>query len=263
MPSIFSTDEIKEYWTKNAVNNKQDPSASWYDTRMIQLEIDILLKFVDHFDIVLDAGCANGYKTVALADKRNIHIDGFDYVPEMVEEAKKQQCSNIGSRVSFSVGNILDMSTLHAKYDKVLVSRVIINLHDWDKQVQGINECGTVLKEGGYLLLSEATIQGLNKINFLRRTFRLSELQMPKFNTYIDETKLIQHPFKDLKFEKLVDFSSSYYVGTRVMKPLLYKLSKSKNNVGDMNSIYNKIFSGFPSVGGFGIQKLFVFRKMV
>jgi SAM-dependent methyltransferase len=262
MSSIFSLDEIKEYWTKKAMDNKLNHAASWSDIYMMQLEIKSILKFVDHFDKVLDVGCANGYKTIELANRKSININGVDYIPEMVEQAKLQKCKNPDSNVSFSVGNILNIGDMNVEYNKVIVSRVLINLHDSYQQMHGIQECSEVLTSGGLLLISEATIQGFNKLNRLRSMCGLKPLVIPKFNAYIDEAELTKHQSTGLKFEKLIDFSSTYYIGTRIIKPLLYRIIKSKKDVGNVNSIYNKIFKNFPSVGGFGIQKLFVFRKI-
>lgn len=260
MSSRFSLSEIRDYWTRQAKNNITRPEASWFDVPMMQLELAEMAKFVDDGDNVLDVGCANGYKTIELANKKNICIHGIDYVPDMIEAAKNQPKENTRSYVTFDVGNILDMHLLPTMYDKVVVYRVIINLHDWEQQIQGIQECAARLRPGGLLLMSEATVQGFVALNQVRKFFGVSVLEYPKYNNYLDVEKLITYPFKDLKFKKCVEFSSTYYFGTRVLRSVYEKLFRIKKS--KQVNIFNHIFKKLSNVGKCGVQKLFIFEKI-
>jgi len=259
MSSKFSLSEIQEYWTKQAKNNITRPEASWFDVPMMQLELEEMAKFVDDGDNVLDVGCANGYKTIELANRKNICIHGIDYVPSMVLAARNQPKKNNRSYVTFDVGNILDMHLLPTMYDKVVVSRVIINLHDWDQQIIGIQECIKRLRPGGLLLLSEATIQGFAALNNVRKFFGVLALEYPKYNNYLDVTKLTTYPFDSVKFQECVEFSSTYYFGTRVLRKAFEKLFRIKKS--KQVNLFNHIFKLLPNMGTCGVQKLFVFKK--
>lgn len=58
------------------------------------------------------------------------------------------------------------------------------------------------------------------------------------------------------------NFSSTYYVATRVIKPLLIQALGTQIDVADANMEWNRWFSQLPSWGNYGTQKLFVFRKV-
>ncbi len=62
--------------------------------------------------------------------------------------------------MEFAVGDVTALHEPDGAYDKVIVTRVIINLANWKNQMKGLRECARVLKPGGTLLLSEATMQG-------------------------------------------------------------------------------------------------------
>lgn len=146
-------------------------------------------------------------------------------------------------------------------YDKVIVIRVLINLGDWDCQLKAFQNCVRVLKPGGKLLLSEATIQGWGKLNQFRREWGLSDIVMPPFNQYLDENKVIDAAGDKLDLVELSNFASSYFVGSRVLKPLLAEALNKNINIANPHMEWNLWLSKLPACGDYGTQKLFVFRK--
>ena len=264
MSEKLTLPEIRAFWTQQAIEHGQSPSASWSDHRVIEMEIRELLAHLDDGETVLDIGCANGYSTIQLASQRALRIRGLDYIPEMVEEARRRLQSlgsSIAGDVEFEVGNILELGEASDSYDKLVVIRVLINLGDWSNQRQALQECARVLKPGGVLLLSEATLQGWRKLNDLRGEWALPEIPMPGFNSYLDEEKVIDSMGADLELLELVNFASTYFVGTRLLKPLLAKALGGKLDPADPDAEWNRWFSTLPSWGDYGTQKLFVLRK--
>jgi ubiquinone/menaquinone biosynthesis C-methylase UbiE len=264
MTTKLTLEEVRAFWTRQAIEHGQSPNASWSDQRVIEMEIRELISRMDDGDRVLDVGCANGYSTIQFASQRAIKIRGLDYIPEMVEEARnrlRRLPAAIPGEVEFDVGNILELAEAADTYDKLVVIRVLINLGDWTNQVKALRECARVLRQGGVLLLSEATLQGWNKLNDLRREWELHEIAMPGFNSYLDEEKVINSMGADLELVELVNFASTYFVGTRLLKPLLAKAIGGKLDPADPNAEWNRWFSTLPSWGDYGTQKLFVFRK--
>ncbi|MBI4534460.1 MAG: class I SAM-dependent methyltransferase, partial [Candidatus Melainabacteria bacterium] len=224
MSNKYSLDEIKTFWTEQAKKHGKSPAASWSDHNVIELEIAEISARLNNGDRVLDIGCANGYSTLHFAESRNIQIVGLDYIPEMIAEANENLRSfpkEAGSKVDFAVGNIMCLEQPDASYDTVVVVRVLINLGSWENQKLAMSECSRVLKPGGMLLLSEATVQGWRKINLLRGEWNLSEIPMPPFNEYLDQDKVIQEVSPTMELVELVNFSSTYFVLTRLFKPLL------------------------------------------
>ena len=264
MPDKFSLEQIREFWTQQAREHGQEPSASWSDRMVIEMEIQEILRHLSDGDRVLDVGCANGYLTLQFASQRRIAIRGLNYIPEMIDQAR-QRLTALGGRLpgsaDFGQGDVTALPEAADTYDKVICVRVIINLGDWDRQVRGLRECARVLKPGGKLLLSEATVQGWQRLNKFRNEWKLPDIPMPPFNQYLDENEVVQAVAPQLVLSDLVNFASSYYVGTRVLKPLLAQACGEGINAADPAMEWNRWFAGLPASGDYGTQKLFVFEK--
>ena len=190
----FSLDDIRQYWTNQAIEHAESPAASWSDYSVIHLEVREMLKYLDEGDRALDIGCANGYSTLRLASLRNLSIRGLDYIPEMIEHARrvlKSAEESLQARVEFDVGDIKDLDEADDSYDKVIVTRVIINLGNWENQERAIQECLRVLKPGGLLMMSEAILQGWSRLNALREEWGLDAIPIPPFNEYLDENQVV------------------------------------------------------------------------
>jgi SAM-dependent methyltransferase len=228
------------------------------------MEIREILKHLRDGDQVLDIGCANGYSTVQFASQLQIKILGVDYIPAMIDQANlrlSEMRSALKGMVAFRVGDLTSLDLQEASYDKVIVIRVIINLGTWENQLRGLRAAARVLKRGGTLLLSEATLQGWKNLNRFRREWGLPEIPVPHFNTYLDQEKVVAALGDELRLVEVTDFASSYFVGTRVLKPLLIQALGMDVNVADPDMDWNRWFSQLPAAGDYGTQKLFSFRK--
>jgi ubiquinone/menaquinone biosynthesis C-methylase UbiE len=265
MTTRLSQSEVFEYWTRQAREHGQSPSASWSDHSVIEMEISEIGKHLADGDKVLDVGCANGYSSLQFACARRMQLRGLDYIPEMIDQAKARlgaMRNNLLGSVEFDVGDITQLQESSNSYDKVIVVRVLINLGTWDRQLAGLRECVRVLKSGGMLLLSEATVQGWQRLNALRAEWGMEDIPMPPFNQYVDQDKVIAALDGEAELLELSNFASTYYVGTRVLKPLLAQATHAPVSVADPNAEWNRWFSQLPQAGDYGTQKLFVFRKL-
>ena len=265
MGEKLDLEEIRAFWTQSALNHGQSVKASWSDQMVINMEIQEIIKRLEDGDRVLDIGCGNGYSTVQFACQKRIQVRGLDCTPEMIEQARvrlRRIAGNLRGDVEFDVGDITDLKEPSEINDKVIAVRVVINLGGWSRQLKGLQQAARVLKQGGLLLLSEATLQGWQRLNRFRREWGLPDIAMPPFNQYLDEERVIQAVESNLKLVELSNFSSTYYVGTRVLKPLLIKALGMEIDVADPNMEWNRWFSQLPSWGDYGTQKLFVFKKV-
>ena len=265
MQAKYTMDQIREYWTEQAIEHGDSSSASWSDRRAIDLEIREIINYIDDGDTVIDIGCANGYSTIQYACQKRIKISGIDLIPEMIEIAKlrkKQFTEKILDKAEFNIGDILSLNADSGQYDKVIVTRVIINLNNWENQKKALRNCMELVKTGGLLLMSEATIQGWQNLNKFRVEWGLKKIEMPTFNFYLDEDKVIETVSPTLDFIELKNFSSTYYVGTRVIKPLLNAALGNKIDEAAPDMEWNRWFSQLPAWGDYGTQKLFVFKKV-
>jgi len=265
MTTQLNQGEVYEYWTRQAREHGQSPSASWSDHRVIEMEISEITGHLNDGDKVLDVGCANGYSSMQFACARRIHLRGLDFIPEMIEQARARAGSvheNLAGSVEFDVGDITLLKEPLNSYDKVIVVRVLINLGTWERQLSGLRECVRVLKQGGLLLLSEATLQGWRRLNTLRQEWGMGDIPMPPFNQYLDQEKVIAALSGEAELLELSNFASTYYVGTRLLKPLLAQATRAPVSVADPNAEWNRWFAQLPPAGDYGTQKLFVFRKL-
>ncbi len=264
MTTRFTDQQVRKFWQQQAIQHGQSPTASWSDTPVIELEIREILKRIRDGQRVADIGCASGYSTVRFAVERDIDIIGVDYIPEMIEHARSRLRDlgpNLLGRVSFEVGDAAALDLPRGHFDTVVVIRVIINLGDWENQKRGLRHCSRLLKPGGTLLLSEATLQGWQRLNDFRREWSLPDIPMPSFNNYLDQEKVVEFLSDESELVEIANFASTYYVGTRVIKPLLAKLVGPELNVADPHLDWNRFCAQLPSYGDYGTQKLFVFRR--
>jgi ubiquinone/menaquinone biosynthesis C-methylase UbiE len=264
MTERYSQEQIRQFWIQQAVSHGQSHSASWSDRMVIEMEIRAIVGHLSDGDRVLDVGCANGYSTVQYACQRRVHIRGLDYIPEMIDQARARaaaMASMLVGRAEFDVGDATALKEPDASYDKVVAIRVIINLGEWARQRVGLLECARVVRPGGLLLLSEATIQGWERLNKLRREWALPDIPMPPFNHYLDQDAVVNELSAHLELVGIVNFASTYYVGTRVLKPLLIRALEAEVDVADPEAEWNRWCAQLPAWGDYGTQKLFVFRK--
>lgn len=260
----YNREQIRDYWNQQVIKHKQSYAASWSDKAAIDLEIREILKYLENGDFVLDVGCANGYSTIHFAIYKKIRVMGLDYLPNMIEQARellKQMSDKLSGSVVFEVGDVMTLKLEENIFDKVLLKRVIANLGDYDEQLKGARECIRVLKPGGLLLISDATLQGWRNLNRFRCEWHLEEIPMPSFNNYLDRERISNDLESDIELIEISNFSSTYYVGTRVLKPLLVKLLNLDINVSDPNMEWNRWFAQLPAWGDYGTQELFVFKK--
>src|SRR5713226_2354857 len=221
--SGMPAEEIFEYWSSQAVRHGLDPASSWSDWRTIELEIEAISAHLDPGLYVLDAACGTGYSSaryVALEDSR---ILGVDYVPQMIEHALERRArlpSSIAERLEFQVGDIRKLDFADQAFDGVIATRAVINLGTRSEQAKALHEFARVLRPGGLLLLSDATIQGLERLNALRVEWGLPPIPQPTFNLYLDEAELQSSAGPELELDAVQNFASSYFVATRVLKPL-------------------------------------------
>jgi len=261
----FTIEQIRQFWTEQAGKYGKSPAASWSDTMAIEMEIRQILKYLEDGDHVLDLGCGNGYSTIQFASQKQVSIRGLDYIPEMIEQAglrTRDMADTLLGTAEFYIGDITALDERSDTYDKVVVIRVIINLGEWKSQEKALHECARVLKPGGMLLLSEATLQGWQQMNHMRREWGLPDIPMPPFNNYIDQERVIRAVSSNLRLIEIDNFSSTYYVGTRVLKPIIIQALGARIDVADSNMEWNRWFSQLPSWGDYGTQKLFVFKRI-
>ncbi len=259
---MMQSDFIKEYWEKQASTFGGSHKASWGDNFMIDLEIDLVSKHISDNDAVLDAGCGNGYSTIQQNEMHPLKsITGIDYAENMIAEARKTlEYIKAGGNISFETGDIRTLRFKDDSFDVVYTTRVLINLPNWQQQIQGINECLRVVRPGGKVILCEAFWEPLVLLNSMRQLKQLPPLVEHDFNRYIKKQRLDEY-LKENKLSYTVDdYSSIYYLGSRFLRELVTDPSQYPEYTNPVNEIFYNIEKQF-SGGGFGIQQAYIIVK--
>jgi ubiquinone/menaquinone biosynthesis C-methylase UbiE len=260
----MAMDFIKAFWESQGATHQTSHTASWGDRFAIELEIETIAKHIKAGDRVLDIGCANGFSTFRQHEiEPQARYTGIDYAGSMIEHANKALAEKRldPDRIRFSVASILDLPFGDGEFDVAYTTRVLINLPTWDEQKKGILESLRVVRPGGSLVISEGFWEPLCLVNSLRLMFRLEPLAEHDFNRYLKKAKL-EAWLKELGLSFTVDeFSSVYYLGSRVLRELI---QKEELPFGDYSSPVNKLFYDIEreySGGGMGVQQAYIIRK--
>lgn len=265
--NIEKTDvgKVRAVWDDFARKYSLDSRASTPDAYLVNLEIRTLGKYIGNGGRLLDIGCGNGYAAIKLAQKKAVEIIGVDISSEMITCANRMLENYMGDlkgEVQFELGNILSPSFTERFgqncFDTVLTKRTLINVLNWSEQKEAITKILHLLKPKGNYIMIEGTVQGYENINSLRERFKIARTPIRWHNNYLDEEKLI--PFLNENFDIVCirNFSSTYYIGSRVIQPVILKPFKKEPRY---DFFLNRLFSYLPNFGNYGIQKLFICRK--
>ena len=257
--------KVAEVWDGFAKKYGTDRRTSTPDGYLVDLELRVLNKYIKDVVTLLDIGCGKGYTSSELAKKRRIQVTGVDISTELIYYANQlldSQKRLLKGSVVFKNANVLDTRFTQEygakSYDIILTKRVIINILTWEEQKETIKKVCNLLKPGGLYLMIEATTQGHEKISQLRRKFNFSTTPVRWHNRYLDEEKLLPFLKEEFSSVYLKDFSSTYYMGSRLLQPMLLRPFGKEP---DYDFFLNWIFSRLPSFGNHGMQKLFVCSK--
>jgi ubiquinone/menaquinone biosynthesis C-methylase UbiE len=255
-------DNIKSYWDKQATDHGGSHCASWGDSWMIELEIDLIGSFIPKNASILDVGCANGYSAVRQMESRQLKlVVGVDFSENMISEANRLKARNgLGENISFEIGDVRNLRFDTSSFDVVYTTRVLINLPSWEEQKAGIDECIRVAKSGGTVIFSEGFWEPLVLLNAMRALKQLPPLVEHDFNRYLKMDRVRKYlDSKNLNFH-IEDFSSIYYLGSRFLRDLVTKVDDYPEYSNPINKIFFEIEREY-SGGGFGIQQAIVINK--
>ena len=252
---------IKEFWEQQAVTFKNDAAASWGDNWAIDLETQTIARHINEGDEVLDVGCANGHATLAMLQKKPARLVGVDYAETMIHYANENKAAvNNPAHVSFETGDITQLQFEDASFDVVYTTRVLINLPNWQQQLQGIAECLRVVKPGGTVVFSEAFWEPLVLLNSLRALKQLPALVEHDFNRYLKKAKLEEWMHQQQLSFSVDEFSSIYYLGSRFLRELVTNPADYPGYSNPVNKAFFELEQQF-SGGGFGIQQAYIIHK--
>ncbi len=216
----MTNDEIKRYWDQRATESLH--AATTNDLHLSGLEAAALISELQAFDLpkeprILDIGCGDGETTAAISRSfPSARIQGIDFSPEMLTLAKRKSDSN---RVAFSVGDVRNLTNQFAAgaFDAIITNRCLINLPHKEEQYDALKQIAQCLAPGGYFVGTENFTGGQASLTELRRSINLQEIPVRWHNLYFDEAEFIEKTRELFRNVELINFSSTYYLVTRVV----------------------------------------------
>ena len=198
---------------------------------------------------ILELGCGTGYlakqllKSLDLNPKKSWNYTGVDFSGTAITKAKNAKLKNCIFIQSDFI-NFLEETV--QKFDYIITQRSIMAILDKKSQEKLIKLIHNHLKPTGIGIFSECTIQSLNKIQKLRK-----QLSVPKFEK-IWHSRYLDENFLEKVFSKIevIDFSSSFWLITRVIFPYFQKPKH--------NTLLHKFAANVEQTGNYGLVKIFL-----
>src|SRR5262245_10478870 len=260
--------DIHEHWRDWAVQYGTDLRATTLSSSIKQLEIAALRRAIERVTVpcsiegILEVGCGNGQNIVALAKifaEQAFVWHGVDYVPEMVEAARKNaEAAGLTPRTRFMHGDVLKLSAiegLDARYGIVITDRLLINLDTVDKQKTGIDQLTRRVANHGVLILIENSRQTKDAQNQLRLAMGLTPRKDADFNLFFDDKVIIPHLESRFASVEIEDFGSLHDIILYALLP--HAMGAEFQYEHPMMGAVAKLFPQlqFPA-GGYGQNRL-------
>ncbi|MGE3248559.1 MAG: class I SAM-dependent methyltransferase [Beijerinckiaceae bacterium] len=254
--------EIRSYWNERAGDAS---TATTEDVHLRVLERETLIAQLKRLGCnensrVIDLGCGDGQTIFAIAKAFGCEAHGQDYAEGMVELAKRRLKEHPVAKVSFSVGDIRKSGETFAgqTFDFVLTDRVLINLEKTDIQFDTITQIAKLVHKGGYYLCIENFVEGNDRLNAIRETFGLPPIQIRWHNHFFNEADFEAHARKHFAGIERIDFSSAYYLATRVVYS---KMCAIENLKIDYLHPVHELSAKLPATGNFSPIVLYVLQR--
>lgn len=234
--------------------------AGTNDEIMKLMEMQTISTYISDGLSVLDFGCGNGITVNYLLDNFNINIVGIDFSTNMICEAQKYTNElHPESNVPFIVGDETILKKFDKKFDIIYTERTLINLDSWEKQKEVIIDLCNLLTDNGRYIMCESSLDGLQKINFLREKLNLEPITPPWHNRYFLDKNIAElQNFAHIQLVEVNNFSSTYYFLSRVLNAAL---AAQANQMPSYDSPLNKLALSLPSIGDMGQGKIWVWKK--
>ncbi len=250
---VSKREEVRQFWDERARQYGTSSQSTLCEVALRELEIGAILKYLQDGMKVLDMGCGNGYSTIKFWEHRRLDIIGMDFSPEMVKYAKEnlKGCDRRDpqrGKVEFIEGDVLLLPFPAALFDAVITERCLQNLTSWEEQRQAILNAAGVLKPRGFFLMAECSFTGLDRLTrFLNLVGRKEPAGIvPWHNLFFCDALVLNDPLirKVLIPVKVDNFASAYTLITRTLPASWHLLARY-----------------CPNIGGFGYNKIYVWRK--
>ena len=220
-------EQIHRFWSREGERLPDNALSTHRDINQSMLEFDELLRHLEKLggkDRLLVVGCGNGYGA-ELYSSFFKDTCAVDYAKQML------RCRE---NVMFQAASATNLPFKSNSFDVAVTKRVLINLPSWSNQKQALREIHRVLKPHGVCLMLEATMQGYERLNTLRRRLGLSEIKVAWHNLPLDTEKL------QLANQSILNV---YYLVSRLIHPLLKREPRYDSRINVLARMLQRIFN--------------------
>jgi ubiquinone/menaquinone biosynthesis C-methylase UbiE len=241
-----------------------DDNATACDFNLRALEIKLGSEYVRDGDHLLDVGCGLGVALRHYAAARQIRAAGVDYSANMVESAiRRTREVDPELAIDFREASVTELPYGDATFDVVTSHRCLMALLEWQPQQEALLEIHRVLKPGGILVLMEGTLDGLERLNFFRRSFGLDEIDPGGRDRLLTrkfrERELLAFLAPHYELVRIQRFGMYYFL-TRIVQPLLVAPEAPRYD-HDLNRVAATIATLIPDLEQMGQLVGFVLRR--
>lgn len=255
---------IRDYWNLRASSDAENATTSDLFLRVLERKIladELRCLGCGPQSEVLDLGCGDGQTLEYLARELGCACLGIDISQAMIQLARGR-ITKLESpvKVEFRIGDVRQATELlvDRKFDYVITDRCLINLESSEEQFKSIQGIADLLRNGGYYLAIENFIEGNDRLNQIRELFELPPIPIRWHNLYFRELDFLAEAARFFTEIRRVDFSSAYYLATRV---IYSKLCQLQGLEPDYVHPIHQLSVTLPLMGDFSPIKLFVMRK--
>jgi len=254
--------ELKRRYDEIALT--KDDATTACDFNLRDLEIDLGLESIRDGDAVLDVGCGLGVALRRYATERRIRAFGIDYSGNMVGAARERLDEAAPDLdIDFREASVIELPYDDDGFEVVTSHRCLMALLDWELQQRALLEIRRVLKPGGALVLMEGTFDGMDRLNFYRRTFGLDEIDPSGkerlFTLKFHERELLEFIEPHYDLIRIKRFGMYYFL-TRIIQPLLVAPDPPRYD-HPLNGVAKRIARSIPDLEQMGPLVGFVLRK--
>lgn len=208
-----------EYWNNPEV-------ISMYDKHLLNLEINLIKQNIKPGSAILDAGCGDCETTLEYSKIKDVHILGVDFSTIRLKKAFKRLYKVVDNIVLKPVDLLEDKEFTQDKFDYIVSQRFLINILDCEDQEKILNKFYNLLKPGGKLLMLEGSMLGHKRLNIIRKSFGLPEIEIRNHNLFFEDEKLknfMQFPLGKKWILDSIYSLGNYFLLTRVVRPFFEK----------------------------------------
>ena len=234
-------------------------------TEEAAVEIEAILEYLSAGERVLAVGCGDGRLAVECALKKDIRILGLDEDPGNIEAARARRIKSrllLLGEAKFEQGDMAALEYCREIFDKVVAVGTLSALKEQDRLEKAVAEWSRVLKPGGLLLVCGDSAPGRENLNRFREQWGLDPLPAPAAPSPLDPEAIAEEPWPDLELVETREYSSTYDVLTRVVKPLLAASPGVSPLELSGQGEFERFAAELPSWGEYGLRRLFVFRRL-